>query len=67
VFYWIGCGHCKALTPTYDQLGEAYKHTEEVKIVKVDADAHKDLATKFDVSGYPTIKYFTKGSTKAEE
>ncbi|KXJ23781.1 protein disulfide-isomerase like 2-1 [Exaiptasia diaphana] len=66
-FYAPWCGHCKALAPTYDQLGEAYKHTEDVKIVKVDADAHKDLATKFDVSGYPTIKYFKKGSTEAKE
>lgn len=65
--YLLGCGHCKQLAPTYEQLGDAYKHTQDVKIVKIDADAHKDLATKYDVSGYPTIKYFAKGSTSAEE
>ncbi|XP_031571146.1 protein disulfide isomerase-like 2-2 [Actinia tenebrosa] len=66
-FFAPWCGHCKSLAPTYEQLGESYPHTKDVKIVKVDADAHKDLASRFGVSGYPTIKYFEKGSTTASE
>jgi thiol-disulfide isomerase/thioredoxin len=62
-----GCGHCKALAPTFEQLGNAYPHTKDVKIASIDADAHKELATRFGVSGYPTLKYFEKGSTTANE
>jgi len=63
----VGCGHCKALAPTYDKLGLAFAKAEDVIIAKVDADAEKTLGSKFGVSGYPTLKYFPKGSTTAEE
>lgn len=33
----------------------------------MDATASPDLAKEFGVSGYPTIKFFPKGSTKGEE
>ena len=33
---------------------------------KVDADEHKSLAERFDVSGYPTIKTFKKGEVRRD-
>ena len=36
-------------------------------IAKVDADAHKELATKYDVKGFPTLKWFPKGSLTPED
>lgn len=36
-------------------------------IAEVDADKHKDLGSKFGIQGFPTMKWFPKGSTKAEE
>ena len=38
-------------------------HSDGVVIAKVDADAHKSLGEKFEVKGFPTIKWFEKGST----
>ena len=35
----LRCGHCKKLTPIYDELGEAMKE-ENVEIVKMDATAN---------------------------
>ena len=66
-FFFAGCGHCKALAPTYDQLGEAFAKADDVIIAKVDADGDKTLGSRFGVSGFPTLKYFPKGSTSAEE
>ena len=57
------CGHCKNLAPDYAKLAATFKDSPaSVLIAKVDADAHKELATKFEVKGFPTIKWFPKGS-----
>jgi protein disulfide-isomerase-like protein len=33
----------------------------------VDADAHRELGTKYGVRGFPTIKFFPEGSTEPED
>eukprot|EP00897_Mesotaenium_endlicherianum_P007810 jgi/Mesen1/7057/ME000369S06382 len=59
-FYAPWCGHCKSLEPVYEKLATAFKGDKDVVIAKLDADAHKDLAGRFGVAGFPTIKYFSK-------
>ncbi len=52
----------------YEQVGEAFaKFNDKVVIAKVDADAHKELGSRFEVRGFPTLKFFPKGSTNPEE
>ncbi|KXS12625.1 disulfide isomerase [Gonapodya prolifera JEL478] len=67
-FFAPWCGHCKNLAPTYEDLATTYlPHKDDVIIAKVDADKHKELGQKFGVSGFPTIKWFPKGSTTPED
>jgi len=66
-FYAPWCGHCKNLAPEYEQVGEAFSKIKNVVIAKVDADEHKDLGSRFGVQGFPTLKYFPKGSTTPED
>ncbi|KAK7379184.1 hypothetical protein VNO80_04637 [Phaseolus coccineus] len=61
-FYAPWCGHCKRLAPEYEQLGTSFRKVKSVLIAKVDCDEHKSVCTKYGVSGYPTIKWFSKGS-----
>ncbi|KAG5180837.1 disulfide-isomerase precursor-like protein [Tribonema minus] len=62
------CGHCKALEPEYNIVGDTYKADRDgVVIAKVDCDAHKALCTSNGVKGYPTLKWYSKGSTKGED
>jgi len=65
-FYAPWCGHCKRLAPDYDKVAQSFDGEESVVIAKVDADEHKELGTRFDVSGFPTIKFFPKGSSEGE-
>ncbi|XP_062083502.1 probable protein disulfide-isomerase A6 [Humulus lupulus] len=66
-FYAPWCGHCKSLAPTYEKVAAAFKLEENVVIANLDADKHRDLAEKYDVSGFPTLKFFPKTKKAGED
>ncbi|KAK7344395.1 hypothetical protein VNO77_13940 [Canavalia gladiata] len=66
-FYAPWCGHCKSLAPTYEKVATAFKLEEGVIIANLDADKYRDLAEKYDVSGFPTLKFFPRGNKAGEE
>jgi len=61
------CGHCKALAPEIERLASAFEKDGSVIIAQADADKHKSLDVRFDITGFPTILFFEKGSTKPKE
>lgn len=58
-FYAPWCGHCKKLTPIFEELGEKLAE-ESVEIVKMDATAN-DVPPQFEVKGFPTLFWIPKG------
>ena len=56
------CGHCKQLAPIWDDLGEHFKENDDVVIAKMDST--KNEVDGLTISGFPTLKFFPKGSNK---
>jgi protein disulfide isomerase len=62
-FYAPWCGHCKKLAPIWDELGKDLKDVAGLKIAKFDATTNE--VDGVDVKGYPTLKFYPKGSKNA--
>lgn len=58
-FFAPWCGHCKALTPTWEKAATVLKGVATV--AALDADAHQSLAQEYGIRGFPTIKVFVPG------
>lgn len=59
---------CKSLAPTWEKVASDFANEPNVLIAKVDAEAENSKATAQaqGITGYPTIKFFPKGSTEPE-
>ena len=55
------------MKPAWDQLGDDYASSSSVVIADVDCTVEQDLCSKYDVKGYPTIKYFTSETDEKGE
>lgn len=65
MFYAPWCGHCKNMKAP---LGRASTKLKGIMpVVAVDCTQNTALCGKFDVKGYPTIKYFDSESSKGED
>ncbi|CAF1143487.1 unnamed protein product [Adineta ricciae] len=63
-FHAPWCGHCRKFEPIYEEIAkEIYdlsSTTDEfknIRVVRIDATVYTDVASRYDVRGYPTIKF----------
>jgi thiol-disulfide isomerase/thioredoxin len=68
-FYTKWCPHCKIATPIINTLKKQIQdsnnrsHDVYINFIDVDCDKDKNLADKFNVVGYPTIKLVYNSNT----
>uniref|UniRef100_H2ZMY9 protein disulfide-isomerase n=1 Tax=Ciona savignyi TaxID=51511 RepID=H2ZMY9_CIOSA len=63
MFYAPWCGHCKNLEPTWLEVGaELEKDKSTVVVARLDATKYSQLTSKYQVRGFPTIKFFKHGT-----
>jgi len=68
MFYAPWCGHCKAMKPDYSEAAKELKALGlPGKIAALDATKQKNISSTYEVSGYPTIKYFKDGAFAFEK
>lgn len=58
-FYAPWCGHCKKMAEDFKEAASALKG--KAVLVDLDATVEKDLAAKYGVRGFPTLKLFSGG------
>ena len=60
VDFWAEwCMPCRMLTPIIDDLSQDFEG--KVKVGKVDTDANRDLAVKYQINAIPTVMLFQGG------
>jgi thioredoxin len=59
VDFWAPwCAPCKAMAPLLDRIAGEYPN---IRVVKVDAEAHEPLMADYDVQSLPTIQIYRGG------
>ncbi|XP_004502489.3 protein disulfide-isomerase [Cicer arietinum] len=69
-FYAPWCGHCKNLAPEYEKAASILSsHNPPIFLAKVDAneEKNKEIATQYEVKGFPTIKILRNGGKKIQD
>ncbi|MBI5196945.1 MAG: thioredoxin [Nitrospirae bacterium] len=63
-FWATWCGPCKTIAPTIEELAKEY--TGKAKFVKVNTDENPDLASRYKITGIPTLIFFKDGQPKEQ-
>ena len=52
------------MAPTYEKVAQAFANEENCIVANLDATAQADIAQRYDIGGYPTLKMFPAGDDK---
>ena len=59
LFYSPTCPHCKLPLAGFEELQQS--PSNRIDIVAIDCKENQELASQYDISGYPTMRYYPDG------
>lgn len=66
MFYAPWCGHCKSMKADYALAAKKMKEMNIAgALATVDATAQNGLQNRFEIRGFPTLRYFHRGKNVA--
>ena len=60
------CGHCKSLEPSWTSVAQEFVSSNRCKVAHLDAEANKQVADRYGVKGYPTLKFIKPDGTAVD-
>eukprot|EP00605_Chrysophyceae_sp_TOSAG23-4_P002775 GSChrysophyteH1.ASY1.ANO1.3059.1 assembled CDS len=66
-FYAPWCGHGRSLAPEWEIAGKTFQPEDGITIAAFDATTSNDIAAKYEIQGFPTIKYFPSPGKTPED
>jgi len=64
-FWATWCIPCRMLTPVIDKLADQYEG--KLVVAKVDVDINKELTSRYEIQGIPTVALFKEGKIVFKE
>lgn len=61
LFYAPWCGHCKAAKPEFTEAAKQLAEDKKVVLAALDCTKFAAVCQQYDVTGYPTFRYFNYG------
>eukprot|EP00742_Colponemidia_sp_Colp-10_P010008 GILJ01010960.1.p1 GENE.GILJ01010960.1~~GILJ01010960.1.p1 ORF type:complete len:319 (-),score=42.79 GILJ01010960.1:91-1047(-) len=69
-FYAQWCGWCRRMAPEYETVYQTFhgdkKTRSDVLIARIDGHIHHPVSARFGITGFPTLAFFSKGSTSVK-
>lgn len=61
-FYAPWCGYCRQMAPGYANLAlELSQREDPVPLAKIDCTVNGEICQKYEINGYPTLKFAIRG------
>ena len=69
LFFAPWCGHCKAMKPSWREFAKLHAGSAELLVGEVDCTASggEAICGRYEVEGYPSLKFFEAGSAEPED
>jgi thioredoxin 1 len=64
-FHALWCGPCKVQSPVLKEI--AHELGDRIRIIKIDVDRNREIASRYKIQGVPTLMIFKNGEIKYKQ